>query len=79
LPIGEVMTRTFAVVAESFWLSDYSHLFNRAAALWRPAPPRALDWHECYYEAMRDEDDALHLSLALVREMSNDLSRAGVG
>ena len=64
--------------AARVWLSDYSHLFNRSAMLWRPAPPRAADWHTRYNEAMRDEDDALQLSLALVRAMSDVCRERGI-
>jgi hypothetical protein len=64
--------------AARVWLSDYSHLFNRAAMLWRPAAPRAADWHERYQQAMRDEGDALRLSLALVREMSRVCRERGI-
>jgi hypothetical protein len=53
------------------WLSDYSHLFNRAAALGprREAHPTP-HWRERYDEALRDENYVLQLNLALVRRMS---------
>jgi hypothetical protein len=57
------------------WLSDYSHLFNRLTALGPTAKPQAAsDWHERYDAALRDEDYALRLNLALVRRM-RDLCR----
>lgn len=51
------------------WLDDRSHLFNRLSGLaaQRPAP---ASWHARYAEALHDEDYALKLGVALVREMS---------
>jgi hypothetical protein len=53
------------------WLSDSSHLFNRAAALGpRREPPLGIEWHARKREALRDEEYALRLNLALVRRMN---------
>jgi hypothetical protein len=61
------------------WLSDYSHLFNRAAALGpRREPPPTLHWRERNQEALRDQDYALRLNLALVRRMSSVCRERGV-
>jgi hypothetical protein len=59
------------------WLSDYSQLFNRAVTSGqRVSLP--TDWHERYNEAMRDEEYALRLSVALVREMNALCHRRGI-
>jgi hypothetical protein len=52
------------------WLSDHSQVFNRVSAL----APRGevlpdLHWRDRKREALRDEDYALRLSVALVRRM----------
>jgi len=53
------------------WLSDSSHLFNRAAALGpRREPPLSVEWHARKREALGDEGYALRLNLALVRRMN---------
>jgi len=52
------------------WLGDYSHLFNRGSALGPGAePPAGPHWRERRHEALRDEDDVLRLTLALIRRM----------
>jgi len=52
------------------WLGDHSHLFNRGSALGSGAePPAGLHWRERRREALRDEDYALRLTLALIRRM----------
>ena len=59
------------------WLSDYSQLFNRAVA---PVRRTLLptDWHQRYNEALRDEQYALRLSVALVRKMNALCRRRGI-
>jgi hypothetical protein len=60
-------------------LSDYSHLYNRLPALLpqeRLAPGR--HWRERYDEALRDEDHALRLNLALVRRMREGCRERGI-
>lgn len=60
-------------------LSDHSHLFNRLSALLpRPEGPEDVDWRQRKQEALRDEDYALRLTLALVMEMENVCRRRGV-
>jgi len=53
------------------WLGDYSHLFNRVSAL-APQPEvlPGLHWRDRKREALRDEEHALRLSVALVRQMN---------
>src|SRR6185295_7322137 len=51
-------------------LSDESHVFNRLTALVpRREGPEDSDWRQRKQEALRDEDYALQLTLALVMEM----------
>jgi hypothetical protein len=61
------------------WLSDYSHLFNRTLASDpRDEMPRGTQWHDRYNEALRDEDYALRLSVALVRQMDRVCRERGI-
>lgn len=52
------------------WLSEHSHLFNRVSA---PGPSHeagaSLHWRDRKHEALRDDEYALRLSLAIVRRM----------
>jgi hypothetical protein len=61
------------------WLGDHSHLFNR---LLSPAsgrePSAGLHWRGRKHEALRDEDYALRLNLALVRRMAALCRERGV-
>ena len=61
------------------WLSDYSQLFNRASAM---VPRRevmpAHDWRYRKQEALRDGDNAVRLTLALVMEMDAYCRRRGI-
>jgi hypothetical protein len=61
------------------WLGDYSHVFNRVSALAPPreAPP-GIHWKDRKREALRDEDYALRLSLALVRRMNTLCRERGI-
>lgn len=59
------------------WLSDYSQLFNRAVAPGKRVSLPA-NWHERYTEAMRDEEYALRLTVALIREMNALCHRRGI-
>ena len=52
------------------WLSDYSHLYNRLSRLLAARPqPSDESWRVRKQEALRDDDYALRLSVALVLEM----------
>jgi hypothetical protein len=52
------------------WLSDYSHLFNRVAALdSRSGAPPAAGWRDRKREALRDGESTLRLNVAIVRRM----------
>ena len=59
------------------WLSDYSQLFSRTMTVDRRAPPTS-DWHERYTEALRDDDQPLRLTVALVREMNALCRQRGI-
>jgi hypothetical protein len=60
-------------------LSDRSHLFNRLSALVpRREEPEDVGWRQRKQEALRDEDYALRLTLALVMEMQNVCRRHGI-
>jgi hypothetical protein len=60
------------------WLSDHSLLYNLAA--WQaPAPaPAGQHWRQRRDEALRDEDRALRLSLALVTRMAELCRERGI-
>jgi hypothetical protein len=61
------------------WLSDYSHLYNRVAALDpRSGSPPAAPWREMKREALRDQEYALELNLAIVRRMSAACRERGI-
>ncbi len=62
------------------WLSDQSHLFNRVSAL-VPRSREAEDpgWRTRKREALRDEDYAFRLTLALVMEMEKLCRARGIG
>ncbi len=62
------------------WLADYSHLFNRLSALGpRPASPGGRHWTDRKHEALRDEEYALQLSLAIVRRIDEVCRERGIG
>jgi hypothetical protein len=59
------------------WLSDNSHLFNRALS----PPPEAVvgqHWRDRKREALRDEEYALRLNVAIVRRMDAVCRERGV-
>jgi hypothetical protein len=60
-------------------LSDHSHLVNRVGAL-APREPAAPGphWRERYEAALRDEEQVLQLSLALVRRMRELCRERGI-
>ncbi len=61
------------------WLGDYSHVFNRVSALApRREPPPEIHWKDRKRGALRDEDYALRLSVALVRRMNTLCQERGV-
>jgi hypothetical protein len=61
------------------WLSDYSYLFNRLSSLRpRPAESGGTHWTELKHQALRDEDYALRLSLAIVRRMNAVCRERGI-
>jgi hypothetical protein len=61
------------------WLGDYSHLFNRVSALVpRPDSPGGRHWTDRKREALRDEEYALQLSLALVRRIDSVCREQGI-
>jgi hypothetical protein len=61
------------------WLSDYSHLYNRAAALdSRSGSPPAAHWRDRKHEALRDEEYALRLNVAIVRRMDAVCRERGI-
>ena len=61
------------------WLSDYSLLFNLVSGPGRRgAPPLARHWRERHADALRDEDYALSLSLALVGRMNSSCRERGI-
>lgn len=59
------------------WLNDHSHLLNRLSAR-VPRREDPEDWRHRKQEALRDEDYAFRLTLALVMEMENVCRRHGV-
>jgi hypothetical protein len=60
-------------------LSDQSHLFNRLSALVpRREAPEDVDWRQRKQEALRDENYAFRLTLALVTEMADVCRRHGI-
>jgi hypothetical protein len=61
------------------WLGDYSHLFNRVLPIGSGEDtPAGLHWRGRKHEALRDEDYALRLNLALVRRMNALCRERGV-
>jgi hypothetical protein len=61
------------------WLSDYSQLYNRVAALApRSGAPTAAPWREMKREALRDQGFALQLNLAIIRRMQVACRERGV-
>jgi hypothetical protein len=61
------------------WLGDHSHLFNRLLAPGRGAQtPDGPHWRSRKQQALRDEDYALRLNLALVRRMAALCRERGV-
>lgn len=61
------------------WLGDYSHLFNRVAALdSRSGSQPAAHWRERKHEALRDEEYALRLNVAIVRRMDAACRERGI-
>jgi hypothetical protein len=61
------------------WLSDYSYLFNRLSTLRpRPEPSGDRHWTDLKREAVRDEDYALRLSLAIVRRIDAVCRERGI-
>jgi hypothetical protein len=61
------------------WAGDHSHLWNRLAALVpRPEGPEDPGWRVRKQEALRDEDYALRLTVALVMEMRERCRARGV-
>jgi hypothetical protein len=58
------------------WLSDHSLLFNLAAS--RPAPAAGEHWRQRKDAALRDEERALRLSLALVTRMAELCRERGI-
>jgi hypothetical protein len=60
------------------WLSDFSHVFNRAVALRPPSDAKAFPWRELKREALGDEEYTLRLNLAIVRSMDAACRRRGI-
>ena len=61
------------------WLGDYSHVFNRVSALDpRPEIPPGFSWKDRKREALSDEDYALRLCVALVRQMNTLCRERGI-
>jgi lysophospholipase L1-like esterase len=69
LVLDDTVPRSAAVRAVA-WLSDYSHLYNRASALLASRPqPAPGSWRRRKQDALRDEDYAVRLVAALVTQM----------
>jgi len=61
------------------WLSDYSYLFNRLSALGPQVEATGgPHWTDLKHEALRDEEHALRLSLAIVRRMDTVCRERGI-
>jgi hypothetical protein len=60
------------------WLSDYSHLFNRAAALGPSSESTAFPWRDLKREALEDQEYTLRLNLAIVRSMDVACRQRGI-
>ena len=60
------------------WLSDYSHLFNRAAALGSRSESTAFPWRDLKREALGDQEYTLRLNLAIVRSMDAACRQRGI-
>jgi lysophospholipase L1-like esterase len=61
------------------WLSDYSYLFNRLSTLGpRPESGGGVHWTTLKREALRDEEYALRLNLAIVRRMDAVCRERGI-
>lgn len=60
-------------------LADHSHLVGRLASLSpRPSPPGDGGWHRRFSEAMRDEDESLRLTLAILGRMRRMCEARGI-
>ncbi len=60
------------------WLSDYSHLYNRAAALGSRPESAAFPWRDLKREAIEDQEYTLRLNLAIVRSMDLACRQRGI-
>jgi hypothetical protein len=61
------------------WLADHSYLFNRLGTLRpRPEPAGARHWTDIKHEALRDEQHALRLNVAIVRRMAAVCRERGI-
>jgi hypothetical protein len=61
------------------WVNDHSHLYNRLAALVsRPGSAPDFPWRETKREALRDEEYALQLNLAIVRRVNAVCRERGI-
>jgi len=61
------------------WLADHSYLFDRLATLRpRPEPAGGKHWTDLKHEALRDEEHALRLNLAIVRRMAAVCRERGI-
>ena len=60
------------------WLSDYSHLFNRTAALGSPSESEAFPWRDLKREALGDQEYTLRLNVAIVRSMDVACRQRGI-
>lgn len=61
------------------WLSEYSHLFNRVSAL-GPSSEASVSqhWRDRKHDALRDEEYALRLNVAIVRRMDAACRERGI-
>ncbi len=60
------------------WLSDYSHLFNGAAALGSRSESTAFAWRDLKREALGDQEYTLRLNLAIVHSMEAACRQRGI-
>lgn len=80
LVLDEAAMRPGAAARVVGWLSDYSHLYNRASALIAPPPaPSEESWRVRKREALQDEEYVLRLTVALVMEMERICREQGIG
>ncbi|MFI4944187.1 MAG: SGNH/GDSL hydrolase family protein [Burkholderiales bacterium] len=71
LVLDDSRLRQAAALRAVQWLNDHSHLYNRLAALVsRPGSAPDFPWREAKREALRDEEYALRLNLAIIRRVS---------